>query len=137
MPMPEIAHRVGRRGSFLLFLSLLDIVYAYSLFYPTPSSIKNPTSVFLMDIAPLSVWGTLWLVVGIICLIFAFRQNDAFGYGAAMTIKMVWGLTFLLGWIFAGVERGYISAAIWLVFAGVLALIATWPDDIKTAFRRE
>jgi len=41
---------------------------------------------------------------------------------------VLWALVFLLGWVFADVERGYLSTAIWGAFAAVLALIATWPE---------
>ena len=77
---------------------------------------------------PLEVWGALWATVGTLCFVFAFMQQDAPGYAAAMFIKVLWALVFLLGWAFADVERGYLSTAIWGAFAAVLALIATWPE---------
>jgi hypothetical protein len=121
-------HTVGRRGTFLLFLTILDFVYGYSLLYPTPLSITSPTSVFLAEVLPLWVWGWLWVTVGIICCIFAFRQKDAPGFAAGIFLKILWGTIFLLGWTFAGVERGYLSSTIWIAFAGVLAIIASWPE---------
>jgi hypothetical protein len=127
----NIFHRIGRRGIFLLFLALLDLIVAYSYFYPTLRAIQNPTNVFLAHIAPLSYWGLLWATVGSVCLVCAFAPKDALGYAAAMFLKLLWGTTFLLGWIFTDVERGYLTATIWLAFAGVTGLIATWPDDWK------
>ncbi len=124
----RIFKRIGRRGAFLLFLSLLDWVYAYGLAFPTPRAISNPTYQFLSSTLPLQVWGALWAIVGTLCFVFAFRQHDAPGYAAAMFIKVLWALVFLLGWAFADVERGYLSTAIWGAFAAVLALIATWPE---------
>lgn len=123
-----LSQRTGRRGAFLLFLSLLDLVYAYGLAFPTPRAASNPTYQFLASTLPLEVWGALWAVVGTLCFVFAFRQQDAPGYAAAMFIKVLWALVFLLGWMFADVERGYLSTAIWGAFAAVLALIATWPE---------
>lgn len=121
-------HKIGRRGAFLLFLSLLDFVYSFGLFNPTPQSLKNPTYIFLQTALGLKFWGSLWLITGFICLIFAFRKKDAYGFAAAMFIKILWALLFLLGWLFAGVERGYLSTAIWGGFAATLALIASWPE---------
>jgi hypothetical protein len=120
--------RIGRRGAFLLFLALLDLVQGYAMAFPTPRAVQNPTYQFLASIAPLWVWALLWTVVGVICLVFAFKQQDAPGYAAAMFIKVLWALVFLLGWIFADVERGYLSTAIWAAFAAVLALISSWPE---------
>lgn len=131
MKVRNLLYPVGRRGAFLIFLAMLDWVYGLALLYPSPQSLTNPTYVFLNRIFPLPVWASLWIIVGTLCFAFAFRVNDAIGYAAAMFIKVLWGLTFLLGWIFAGVERGYLSAAIWLAFAGLLALVATWPDEYK------
>lgn len=123
-----LTHRVGRRGAFLCFLALLDIIYGYSMLFPTTRSLSTPTSQFIMHVAPLWAWGSLWLTTGVVCAIYAFREKDAPGYAAAMFIKILWGLTFLLGWIFVDVERGYLSSAIWLAFAAVVALIASWPE---------
>jgi hypothetical protein len=123
-----LLNRIGRRGSFLLFLSLLDFIYGYSLLFPTPRSLTNPTTQFIIEIAPLTIWGVLWLAVGVICLIFAFRRKDTIGFAAAMFLKVLWGFTFLIGWLLGAVERGFLSSAIWLAFAAALAVIAGWPE---------
>src|SRR5215213_10409504 len=124
----RLLSHIGRRGAFLLFLAEVDLIYALGMLFPTSLSLSYPTTRFLMQVSPLWVWGLLWLVVGIICLIFAFREKDAIAYAAAMFLKVLWGLTFLLGWIFTGVERGYQSSAVWLTFAAICLLIATWPE---------
>lgn len=127
----ETSYRLGRRGCFLLFLALLDYVYGLSLWAPTASSLNTPQNQFLTSIAPLTVWGWLWLAVAVACTVYAFRLRDGVGYAAAMFLKMLWGSVFALGWLFADVERAYLSAVIWLSFAGVVYLVATWPDDYK------
>lgn len=127
-----LLQRVGRRGAFLLFLALLDIVYAYSLAFPSVSVEGNPTYTFLATIVPLDVWAALWVSVGVICLVFAFREKDAPGFAAAMFLMVLWASILLLGWLFAGVERGYLSSAIWGSFAALLTLIASWPEPIVT-----
>jgi hypothetical protein len=126
--LKALSLRIGRRGSFLLFLSLLDLIYGYALAFPTPAARLNPTYSFLAEILPLWAWSLLWVGVGIVCAVFAFKQRDAPAYAAAMFIKILWALTFLLGWIFADVERGYLSTAIWGAFALIVILIATWPE---------
>ena len=121
-------YRVGRRGFFLLFLSTLDIIYAFSLAFPTKTATNSFTLSFLATILPLNVWALLWALVGVSCFFFAFKSKDAPGYAAAMFLKVLWALIFLLGWIFAGVERGYLSTTIWGAFAAVVWLISTWPE---------
>jgi hypothetical protein len=125
--------KLGRRGCFLLFLAQLDYIYGLSLLLPTASSLKTPQNEFLIAIMPLSRWAWLWLVVGVACTVSAFRVRDGIGYAAAMFLKMLWASVFLLGWLFADVERAYLSAAVWFAFAAVVYLISTWPDDYKAA----
>jgi hypothetical protein len=124
----RLVQQVGRRGAFLLFLALLDGVYAYSLFYPTASSRQSPTSEFLISIAPLWVWGLPWAAVGLVCGIFAFVKFDWPGFAAAIFIKVLWSVMFLTGWIFVDVERGYLSSAIWGAFGLLVALVAGWRE---------
>ena len=128
-PKRPLLRRIGRRGGFLLFLALLDMIYAYGLITPTARSAQNPTTVFLSSVLPLEAWAGLWGMVGALCLFYAFRQQDFPGYFAAMFLKVLWAGTFLMGWLFAGVERGYLSFAIWGAFGGVLALIAGWKEN--------
>jgi hypothetical protein len=126
--LKTLLRHLGRRGSFLLFLSLLDLIYGYALLSPTSRSLNNPTILFLMQIMPLWAWGLLWLLVGVVCFIFAFRCKDTIAFGAAVFLKVFWGFVFLVGWLLGDVERGYLSTAIWTAFAAVTLLIAGWPE---------
>lgn len=126
---------LGRRGSFLLFLALLDLVYGFSLLLPTADARINPSFLFLANILPLELWGLLWLAVGLVCLVFAFRKQDSFGFAAAMFLKILWAMTFLLGWIFVGLPRAYLSATIWGAFVIIIWLISTWPEGGKRSWQ--
>lgn len=123
---------LGRRGCALLFFALLDLVYSFSLFAPPRELDGNKTLLFLTAIAPLPLWGSLWAVAGLVCLFSAFRQNDTAGFAAAIAVKVLWGLIFALGWVFADLERAYVAVAIWFAMAGWVAVIAGWPEDPRT-----
>jgi hypothetical protein len=129
-----LIRKVGRRGATLLFLGSLDGIYSFSLLNPPHDPTANPTLAFLATIAPLWAWAILWGAVGLICLIGAFSTRDRFAFAAAIGIKVLFGLTFALA-AFAGLERAYVSAAVWLAFAAFIAVIAGWPEDIRTAPR--
>lgn len=124
----RLGYQVGRRGAFLLFLALLDLIYAYSLGWPTEQSRHTPTSRFLVEVMPLWVWAVLWGAAGLTCLVFAFRRVDWPGFMAGMLIKVGWALLFLIGWLSRQVERGYLTATIWGAFALLLLLVAGWPE---------
>lgn len=130
----SLRQQVGRRGAFLLYLALLDLIYGFALANPTEQSVRNPTTIFLIGIMPLIIWAALWAVVGLACLFYAFRRKDAIGYAAAMSIKAFWAIVFLLGWITGEVERGYLSAVIWGAFVVLLLIIAGWrenPEEVE------
>ncbi len=119
--------RVGRRGAALLFFALLDGIYSYSLFNPAPEVRRTASVLFVEGIAPLWVWGLLWAVAGVACLIGAFMKSDKWSFAAAIGIKSLWGLIYL-GAAIIGLERAYLSAAIWLCLAIWVAIIASWPE---------
>jgi hypothetical protein len=124
---------VGKRGRVLLFFGALDLVYAVSLAQPDETTRRLPMFVWLAGIAPLWVWSVTWALVGVVCLWQAFRRRDGFGFAAAIALKICWGIVGLGAWLFGGVDRGYVSAAIWLGLAYFVGNIAGWPEpgDLK------
>lgn len=124
----NLLHRVGRRGAALLFFSMLDVIYAISLAFPPEEAKLSATFKFIQLIAPLNAWAALWLAVGLICLVGAFLFRDRWAFTAAMGLKTLWGVTFGLGWLLLDLERGYVSAIIWLAMAGWIYIISTWPE---------
>lgn len=119
---------VGKRGRFLLFLALLDAVYSFSLAAPGEAARTTAQFVWLVSIAPLWLWSASWGVVGVILLWQAFCRRDMIGYAAAWALKVGWGVVCLGGWLFGDVERGYVAAAIFLVFAWIVSVIAGWEE---------
>lgn len=124
---------VGRRGRVLLFFGALDLVYAFSLALPDGATRRTAFFGWLASIAPLPFWAIAWAGVGAICLWQAFTRRDRLGYTAAICLKVCWGLVCLGGWLFNGVDRGYVSAAIWLGLAWMVWVLAGWPEpgDLK------
>ena len=112
----------------LLFFGSLDVVVALSLTAPDPATRAAPLYVWLAQIFPLWVWALLWGVVGVVCLWQAFCRRDRIGYAAAIGLKIGWGLLSLGGWLFGNVDRGYVSAAIWLGLAYAVSVMASWPE---------
>lgn len=119
--------RVGHRGAALLFFAFLDFVYCASLLAPPPDQRNNPTLLFFAHTAPLALWGALWGIAGLFCLVNAFRNHDKTGFTAAIAIKTLWAAMFVLATI-EGVPRAYVSATLWLTLAGWVAIISTWPE---------
>lgn len=122
------ATRVGRRGAFLLFLAMLDLVYAYSLLFPAAEAARSASLRFVAGVAPLWVWALAWFIPGVLCAVQAFRRSDRAAFAAAMCIKVLWGGLFVAGSITGQIDRAYVGAVVWLAFALVVGLISTWPE---------
>lgn len=118
----QLRAKVGRRGAALLFFTLLDFVYCYGLFTaPRP---LVPYYAWMNDLAPLGAWAACWGLVGMVCLAYAAQIYDTIAFMCAAGLKVGWGLLALLGWMAGSVDRGYVSAVIWLGFAAFVVLIA-------------
>ena len=124
----HMGRRVGHRGSALLFFAILDLIYGFSLLAPSREARRSASLRLAADIAPLWAWAALWTAVGLICLWFAFRRRDSVAFAFAIGIKVLWGLTSLGGWLFVGLDRGYVSATVWLAMAAFVGIIASWPE---------
>ncbi len=123
-----LVRRIGRRGACMLFFAFLDVVYAYSLFFPPPEQLLTANLRFLDSIAPLWFFAGAWLASGFACLAAAFLKNDWWGFTATITVKTTWGFIYLFAALFGHVDRAYVSATIWLFAAGLLAIISSWPE---------
>lgn len=124
----RLTHRIGRRGCFLLFLALMDILIAYSM---TPFAVvaELPPYAYLTQYLPLQAWAGIWAGVGIICGVQAFARRDHFAFTVAVALKLVWATLYLAGWADADVPRGWVGATLFFGFGGVTAIIASWPES--------
>jgi hypothetical protein len=127
-----LTHRIGRRGAILLILAVIDIAYGMSLVGPASETLGLAATIWREHYAPLWVWGVGWLVIAAILIVSAFLRNDRFGYAAAIGWKIAWSLTSLASWIVGGVERGWVSSIVWAVVAGMIVVIAGWPEPTRS-----
>lgn len=120
----RVVARIGRRGSYLIFIALLDMLYGYSLI-AQQGPLFNRAPLFL----PYPVWGWIWIGVAAICAWQAFVRIDRIGYTAAVILKFVWGVLALYDWFTLPNEpRGWLSGVIWLAFAMLTAIVSNWPE---------
>lgn len=118
----------GYRGRALLILGILDIAVATSLVQLILSGRGTASSGFIARAIPPEVLAGMWVAVAASCLIFAFRERDAFGWAAAIGIKVFWGLLSLVGWFSGEIPNGYLGAVIWWAFGALVWLISRWPE---------
>jgi hypothetical protein len=128
----RLRRRVGFRGDTLLFFSVIDICYGLSMIFPGEGARRSAMAGYVGHILPLTVWGCIFLAVAAVCIWYALRLRDRVAFAASSVLKAVWGLVALLGWAVGDVERGWVSAAIWLVMSAWVTRVAYWPEPMPT-----
>jgi hypothetical protein len=127
-PFRRLAHRIGRRGCFLLFLALVDVLIAYSM-TPFTAVAQLPLYRHFTEYLPLQVWAAIWTAVGLTCAVQAFAHRDHFAFALASALKFTWAALYLSAWTIDDIPRGWVGAVIWIGFGGVTAIIASWPES--------
>jgi hypothetical protein len=132
-PLHRLARKVGRRGAFLLFLTLLDVTLAYSLRRPLPFGLSSAAFYKpFIDVMPLEVWSWWWLGTGVLVAVAAFVPRiRPVVFGFAAFIKMVWGAGYFAGWLhhYPAYSRGYQTAVIFGGFAMIVLLVSGWREN--------
>lgn len=116
----NIISKLGRRGAFLLFLSLLDILIGFSLWTAEP----RPLFFLTMD-----VWAGMWTAVGVVLFVQAFQKFDRIAYTLAAMLKFLWGIMYFNAWVFHGLPRGWVGATVWIAFGCAVLVVSSWPED--------
>lgn len=131
--LASLGRRIGRRGYSLLVLGIFVELYALSI--PAATTTHTATAAWLARVLPLWAWALLWAATGLILIAGAFLRHDQFAFAAATMLMTIWALTYLIGWAFHDVYRGWVSAAVWALFASWVLIIATWPEAGRRAGR--
>lgn len=119
---------LGRRGSVLLVLGLYDLVQGWALWNPTPAGSASAAAAWRSHYAPGELWGSLWIAVGVVLLVQMFMRRDMIAYSCAIAIKVLYGMNAIMSWMFGDVSRAWLAGLIWFAFAGMVAVIAGWPE---------
>lgn len=124
LALRKITYKVGRRGSYLLFLALLDFLFGYSLM-TTPAVEARLTDLIL----PYKVWGVIWIIVGAFCLWQAFVKLDRLAYSLSVTLSAIWGVVMLISWYHSQIDpNGWITGVIFLAFGLLTGIVSYWPE---------
>lgn len=133
----SVRRRVGDRGAALLCLGVFDFVYGWTkLINPDPVSAHSQQLQLIGQLFPmlpdhttLLVWGYLWWLAGVFCVVNAFRRNDRWGYGAAIGIKVSWISANLIAWSH-GLVGGGSTAAYWSFVLAMTVLSAIRAESV-------
>lgn len=118
-----LVERIGRRGAFLLFLTLLDVLYGVSILQ-VPGALSR-----LHLVLSATGWGWWWIGTGVICCPAAFVRRDRLAFSLAAFLKAAWAGAWVDVWISDDfVPRAWVSVVIWLAFAMIVLVVSSWPE---------
>lgn len=128
---PFTHQRIGRRGAFLLTLSVVDALLGWSLLDEPPGLYGQLT---LLRHIPQDLLGSLWITAAALAFAFAFAKRsdlDVFGFVASYLPPMIFGGIFLLSWwpinqLPPG--TGVRSAVVYWGYALLVVIAAGWPE---------
>lgn len=124
---------VGRRGAFLLFLTLLDAALGYALVQALPFGLNTAVLYYpFVAVMPLPWWATWWWATGLLAAVAAgWHPARAAAFGAAALLKAAWATGWLVGWLSAmpAFGSGYQQAAIFGAFGGLVLLVSGWREN--------
>lgn len=131
--MPDPPSRLGRWARLLPPRDAATVVllsggayavsraWAYTP-YTTDGGIQLLTVV--EEWAPLPVWTVLWCVIGALLLASAwYRRASILSLSALAGINAAWGVSYVWAWADDGVDRGWVTGAMFLAIAGWAAAL--------------
>lgn len=127
---------LGHRGLFLLLLGVVEIIYGAGLLTAAGRDTRTehwwPASVGDLGGLPLDLWGTVWVLIGSLCLLTAWTAADRIGYAAGVLLNVGWSAFAVQRWLATGEAGSWAPAAIYTGIAVGVFLVAGWPEPPKT-----
>lgn len=133
-----VAHRVGHRGSLLILLGSIALLYGISLI-TTPPGPHPPGLQLLLGWMPLHAWGVTLATAGAIAVLCApvGQGGDWPGFAALTLAWLPWSLSFFVSWWPQGTNpRGWVSGLVFIALALIPAVCATWTEPQRARSTR-
>jgi hypothetical protein len=127
----RLGRLLGRRGAILASYGTMWALYGYGqLISPQPDQ-RGLT--LATQMAPLHVWGWLWIATGLIAVASAWMPQgvDWPGFLALPLIVLPWMLSYLTSWLQGDFPRGWVAAAVWAVVAVPVIVVAGWREPLR------
>lgn len=124
---------LGRRGAALTVFAGLDIAYAVRLLTVDPDGTQ--LYAWLHSLVPLWVPAVAWALAAVMCLAYAGRHVDWPAFVAAVVIKQLWAVMYLVGWATGVTQDGWVSACTWTAFAAIVVILAGWAEPVAEEVR--
>ncbi|MFE6816857.1 hypothetical protein [Streptomyces sp. NPDC057677] len=132
----QAGRRLGYRGAALLIAGVAWINYGAGLLADPRFGTARGASA-LVSIAPLAVWGWVWIGSGLLsCAASVLRSaRDWWGWLAAAAMPAIWAATYTGARLLGEFPQGWYSGITWAAFPGLLAVCAAATRRLVTLHR--
>lgn len=122
----------GRRGAYLFIAGAGWALYGVGILLdPQPGTVRS--AVIMRELAPLQVWGWLWVCCGLLAAAAAWSvcpRRQGWGFAAASAPPILWAAAFAAAWL-TGEYDAWAGAATWAGAAVRLMIVAGWREPIR------
>lgn len=131
--------RFGTKQIALLALGVLGTIRGVSYIEPP----KVPAGLRTIDqVLPITVWGCLWVAIGLIAILGAFTRHYRVPFVPLMVITALWGGSYIAEWgmdfFVRGVDsRDYITAVSYAVQALLILVVIRLIDPAEVHAERD
>lgn len=131
--------RPDRRGLYLAIAGIGWLLYGVQVAAdPRPGTVR--AAAVLSDLAPLQVWGWVWIGCGGAAFLAALSQHPThrtIGFTLAEFPPLIWSLGFTSAWLGGQYPQAWAGAATWAGAALRLMVVAGWPNTPPQAAGEE
>lgn len=123
--------RVGRRGAFLVLFGAVYVLLGYSYLSVTVTPAVRHSLKLALSVAPLEVYAWGWIVAGAVAIVAGVMLPVAWkaaGFAAAVVMPTIWALVALTAWTDGHVARAWVTAVVYALLAGSVAVVAGMVD---------
>jgi len=144
---PRALRWVGRRGAVLLLFGVGYVVYGARVV--SEPIVTDPDRALLHYAVPAGWRAAVWITAGLIAVLTPTVRRytgrlDTAGFVVALLPPLATSASYLIAWFvwllplaIEGDSAGWGSAAIWAVLAGVILIVAGWPEATRFPSTRE
>ena len=118
----------GRRGAYLLVSAPVYLVVGLSFFAPQTNTVTRRAALQWLEETgvPIQPFAALWIIAALVAIVCAFqsRPRDWFGFAALTFAGSVWGALFIIGAFTGAPAVGFVSAAVYWLFAALPMVVS-------------
>lgn len=122
------AKALGMVGVIFFLVGVTNLGTAHEL---TPAA--NQAYKAQLFMFPLTVWGILFMLVGVGAVVCAFLKKYLVGFAALQLFSSFWGLLFVASYALTGYGRIIASIFTWFMISAFLYIVSVWPEPIPVA----